>query len=491
MASTCPRMRRTRFSSFCLSRTTWIMPGILRQDCVGIGGYLYAVRKAVNESGHCPNKHSKTGGLVFVGEVDFGSRRQMWHNIQILRLLAVLPLALCEPAPLASALDQATLADRTAPSPAGFQEFLQSLWPIAEQQGVSRGTFDAAFAGLEPDPAAPTAAKRQAEFDQPLKSYLDEAVSTRRITRGRECLKMWHNELQQIERRFGVPREILLAAFGIETDFGNAKGEKDVVRSLATLAYRRPDRPVFRDELISALVILDHGGVARAAMKGSWAGAMGGPQFLPSAFLKYAVTYTGRGSPDIWNNPLDSLASIANFLRQSGWQPGLAWGTEAILPKNFSFATLHGSFAAFAAQGIKSGDGDPFPQGDATLFLPSGAAGPAFLLSANYWILKAYNNSDSYALSLALLAQRIEGKPVFRGHWPEGQVFLSRTQKAEIQRLLESLGFYRGPIDGRFGQASRDAIHTYQISVQAYPADGYGSLDVLRRLKKSAETRSR
>jgi membrane-bound lytic murein transglycosylase B len=218
---------------------------------------------------------------------------------------------------------------------------------------------------------------------------------------------------------------------------------------------------------------------------------MGGPQFLPSAFLKYAVSYTGRGSPDIWNNDLDSLASIANFLRQSGWQPGLSWGTEAILPKNFGFTTLHGSFAAFAAHGVKSAHGDPFPQGDATLFLPSGAAGPAFLLSANYWILKAYNNSDSYALSLALLAQRIEGKPAFRGHWPEGELFLSRTQKAEIQRLLESLGFYHGPIDGRFGQASRDAIHTFQIGVEAHPADGYGSLDILRRLRESAETPSR
>ncbi|MGB6177610.1 MAG: lytic murein transglycosylase, partial [Methylocella sp.] len=324
-----------------------------------------------------------------------------------------------------------------------------------------------------------------------LKSYLDEAVSPRRIARGRQCLHAWRAELVRIERRFGVPREILLAAFGIETDFGKAKGEKDVVRSLATLAYRRQDRPVFRDELIGALVMLDHGGVARAAMRGSWAGAMGGPQFLPSAFLKYAVSYDGPGFPDIWSNPLDSLASIANFLRQSGWQPGLSWGTEAILPKNFGFASLHGSFAAFAAQGVKSSTGDPFPQGDATLYSPSGAAGPAFLLSANYWILKAYNNSDSYALSLGLLAQRIEGKPALRGHWPAAEIFLSRTQKAEIQRLLESLDFYHGPIDGRFGQASRDAIHTFQISVAAHPADGHGSLDILRRLRESAESPSR
>jgi lytic murein transglycosylase len=411
----------------------------------------------------------------------------MRHNVQLFRLLTVLPLALCWPVRFAPALDQP--ANRVAPSPESFNDFLQSLWPLAAERGIARATFDAAFAGLTPDPAASAASNSQAEFDKLLKSYLDEAVSPRRIARGRKCLKRWQDELQQIERRFGVPREILLAAFGTETDFGNAKGEKDVVRSLATLAYRRQDRPVFLDELIGALVMLDHGGVARAAMKGSWAGAMGGPQFLPSAFLKYAVTYTGQGSPDIWNNPLDSLASIANFLRQSGWRPGIPWGTEAILPKNFDFASLHGSFAAFAEDGVKSANGDPFPQGDATLFLPSGAAGPAFLLSANYWILKAYNNSDSYALSLGLLAQRIVGQPRLRGRWPEGEIFLSRTQKAEIQRLLENLGFYHGPIDGRFGQASRDAIHDFQIRVEARPADGYGSLDILRRLRESAESR--
>jgi len=420
------------------------------------------------------------GGLAFVSEVGSGSRRQMRHNFQLLRLLAVLPLALCWPARVAPAVEQP--ANRVAPSSEGFQVFLQTLWPLAAERGIARATFDAAFAGLTPDPAAPAASNRQAEFDKPLKSYLDEAVSPRRIARGREYLRAWRAELSNIEQRFGVPAGIILAAYGVETDFGKAKGEKDVVRSLATLAYRRQDRPVFGDELISALVMLNNGGVARAAMKGSWAGAMGGPQFLPSAFLKYAVSYTGQGSPDIWNNALDSLASIANFLRQSGWQPGLSWGTEAILPKNFGFASLHGSFGDFAAKGVKSANGDPFPQGDATLFLPSGAAGPAFLLSANYWTLKAYNNSDSYALSLSLLAQRIEGKPPPRGHWPEAEIFLSRMQKAEIQRLLENLGFYHGPIDGRFGQASRDAIHDFQISAKFLPADGFATPELLDRL---------
>lgn len=454
-------------------------------------GILYAVDKEVNAIGPCPNNRWTTGGLAFFFEVDFGSHWQMRHDIQLFRLLTVLSLALCWPVRFAPALAQANSTHQTAPPSAGFQDFLQTLWPLAEQKGISRATFDLAFAGLTPDPAAPAASNSQAEFDKPLKSYLDVAVSPRRIARGRECLNKWRAELSKIERRFGVPAVIIVAAFGIETDFGKAKGEKDIIRSLATLAYLRQDRPVFRDELIGALVMIEKDGVPRKQMQGSWAGAMGGPQFLPSAFLKYAVSYTGRDSPDIWNNALDSLASIANFLRQSGWQPGLSWGTEAMLPKNFGFASLHGSFAAFAAQGFKSTNGDPFPQGDATLFLPSGAAGPAFLLSANYWILKAYNNSDSYALSLSLLAQRIEGKPAPRAHWPEAEIFLSRTQKAEIQRLLESLDFYHGPIDGRFGQASRDAIHDFQIRVKFPSADGFATPDLLDRLKAEASGRPR
>jgi membrane-bound lytic murein transglycosylase B len=410
----------------------------------------------------------------------------MRKTVKLLFVIVMLALVLCGPAAVLFTLEPAAAGGQAALSPDGFQEFLQTLWPLAQQKGISRGTFDAAIAGLTADPALTAASNPQAEFDKPLKTYLGGAVTARRIGRGLECLHAWSSELSTIEQRFGVPASIILAAYGIETDYGTAKGEKDVIRSLATLAYSRQDRPVFRDELIGALVMLDKHGVARAAMKGSWAGAMGGPQFLPSAFLKYAVGYQGAGSPDIWNNPLDSLASIANFLRQSGWQPGLPWGMEVILPENFSFASLHQGFAAFAAQGVKNANGDTLPQGDATLFLPSGAAGPAFLLSANYWILKAYNNSDSYALSLALLAGRINGKPGLRGHWPEGEVFLSRTQKAEIQRALEKLGIYHGQIDGRFGQASRDAIHEFQLSIKAGPADGFATPGLLGRLAAEA-----
>ncbi len=426
--------------------------------------------------------------LAFLFEVDFGPLLQMRKTLKRSCVLAV--LALCWPVRVALSLDQTAPQGQGVAIFAGFQEFLQSLWPLAQQKGVTRETFDAAFAGLAPDPALPAASNAQAEFEKPLKSYLSEAVSARRIARGKDCLQAWRTELSKIEQRFGVPAAIVLAAYGMETDYGRAAGEKDVIRSLATLAYVRPDRPVFRDELIGALLMLDKSRIPRAAMKGSWAGAMGGPQFLPSVFLKYAVSYAGTGAPDIWHNPLDSLASIANFLRQSGWQPDLAWGMEVILPKEFGFASLHQSFGAFAAAGVKSTRKDALPQGEATLFLPSGAAGPAFLLSSNYWVLKTYNNSDSYALSLALLAGRISGEPGLRGHWPEGEIFFSRTQKAEFQRLLERLGLYHGQIDGRFGQTSRDAIHDFQISVGIADADGFATPALLSRLAAEADRRS-
>lgn len=394
-----------------------------------------------------------------------------------LGLILLIALALCAPARAGA-----------APARAEFQQFLQAIWPLAQAKGVRRETFDAALQGLEPDPAAPTAASKQAEFDKPLSAYLAEAASAQRIQRGRAALKQWDADLARIEPRFGVPREILVATFGVESDYGRAQDGKDIIRSLATLAFKRQDRALFLDEFVSALVILDKGDIPRARLTGSWAGAMGGPQFIPSAYLKYAVSADGSAFPDIWGRPQDSLASIANFLRQSGWRPGLPWGMEVILPQNFDFASLHRSFADFAALGVASADGSPLPSaGEATLFLPSGAQGPAFLLSENYWVLKQYNNSDSYALSLGFLADRIKGKPSLRGHWPAGESFLSRTQKAAIQSLLEKLGFYKGSIDGRFGQASRDAIHDFQINVKAAPADGYGSMDVLRRLREAAE----
>lgn len=370
-----------------------------------------------------------------------------------------------------------------------FSDFLQALWPRAQERGVRRETFDTALAGLEPDPSAPKPSTHQAEFDRALNSYLANAVTARRVTQGKALLQQWRDVLARVEARFGVPREILVAAYGIETDYGRASGGKDIIRSLATLAYTRSDRDLFKDELVAALVILEKGAAPRARLRGSWAGAMGGPQFLPSAYLNYAVAYSGSGFADIWGSPPDIFASIANFLRASGWTPGLPWGLEVTLPEGFDFAFLRNDFSAFSARGVRAADGSSLPErGSATLFLPSGADGPAFLLGENYWVLKAYNNSDSYALSLGHLADRLAGAPGVRAPWPKREPMLSRSEKSEMQQLLARRGFYEGTIDGRFGQVSRDAIHAFQKSAGLHPADGYGSAEVLRRLRDGAGT---
>jgi membrane-bound lytic murein transglycosylase B len=373
------------------------------------------------------------------------------------------------------------------PDDAGFHAFIERLWPKAAARGVSRGTFEQAFAGVTEDPSAPAAQGKQPEFERPLSAYFGEAVSPARIARGRALAQQWQAELGQIEQRFGVPRAILLAAWGMESDFGRSRGDKDLIRSLATLAFRNKDRELFADELLNALVILEKGAVSRTKMKGSWAGAMGDPQFLPSAYLKYAVSYNGGGFADIWDKPADTLASIGNFLAASGWKRGLPWGLEVNLPANFAYQTLHADFHDFAAKGVTPADGASLPAaGKATLFLPSGAGGPAFLLSDNYWVLKAYNNSDSYALSLACLGDRIMGRQIPHAAWPKGQKIWSRDDKIEIQKLLAHLSLYDGTFDGKFGQASRDAIHAFQIEDKDFPADGIGRADLLTRLRARA-----
>jgi membrane-bound lytic murein transglycosylase B len=368
-----------------------------------------------------------------------------------------------------------------------FHTFLETLWPQAAARGVSRATFEQALAGLSEDSSVPAAVGKQPEFERLLSAYFAEAVSTTRIARGQALAQRYRQELATIEQRFGVPRATLLAAWGMESDFGRVRGDKDIIRSLATLAFRRQERALFVEELLNALVILEKGALPRFKMKGSWAGAMGDPQFLPSAFLKYAVSYSGGGFADIWERPTDTLASIGNFLRASGWNRALPWGLEVNVPAHFAFATLHADFRAFAAAGITATEGSALPAaGKATLFLPAGADGPAFLLSDNYWVLKAYNNSDSYALSLACLGDRIVGRAGLHRAWPKHQKLWSRNDKIEIQKLLTRLKLYDGTLDGKFGQASRDAIHAFQIEAHDAPADGIGGADLLTLLRARA-----
>ncbi len=364
-----------------------------------------------------------------------------------------------------------------------FTAFLESLWPRAAAQGVRRSTFEAAVAGLVPEQGLPRGSAGQPEFDKPLQTYLQEAVSAGRIAKGRALASRYVSALAASESRFGVPGEICLAAWGMESDFGRSQGSRDIVRTLATLAYTRPDRPLFGDEFIAVLLILERG-ASRDRLKGSWAGAMGDPQFLPSAYLKYAVSAAGDAVPDIWTNPADVLTSIASFLRAQGWAPNQPWIEDVVLPRGFAFPTLHASATEWGALGLRRQDGRlPQGEGDAALFLPSGAAGPAFLLFPNYFVIKQYNNSDSYALSLGTLARRIAGGEPLSTPWPTRPSNLSRSDKAFIQARLAAKGLYDGAQDGKFGPKARDAIHAFQKQAGLQPADGFATPALVASLR--------
>jgi membrane-bound lytic murein transglycosylase B len=394
-------------------------------------------------------------------------------------LIAVAPVeALAQQAPAAA----------TAPS--DFRRFVEGLWPRAREARVSRATFDGVLATLTLDTSLAGIGSKQPEFERPLKAYLAAAASPARAARARAVAAPHAEVLAEVERRYGVPREIVLAIWGLETDFGRDHGERDVLRSLASLAYYQPDRTKLQDEVVAALVILEQGQVRRDRLRGSWAGAMGNPQFVPSAYLKYAVSFDGSGPPDIWTSVPDSLASIANFLRQSGWTPGQPWGTETSVPAGFAFPFIRQDVSAWSRAGFRGLDGAPLRgSGSAMLFLPIGPAGPAFLLQPNFFVLKEYNFSDAYALAASILSDRIAGRAALRAPWPDESEPLSRADRRKIQEALTRLGLYSGDLDGRIGPLTRDAVHAYQKQAGISPADGYPSASILRRLTEAGENR--
>ena len=371
------------------------------------------------------------------------------------------------------------------PRQGDFARFIDSLRPLAQARRVSRTTFDMAFAGVTPDPAVIANARRQPEFERPLQAYVEAAVTALRLRQGADALTRWSAELARIEAVSGVPRQIVVAVWGMETDFGADTGSKYVIRSLATLAFLRQADGSLRDELLAALEILQKGEATRATLKGSWAGAMGQPQFVPSAYAKYAVSFAGRHAPDIWQSIPDSLASIGNFLKLAGWQRGLPWGAEVKVPAGFDYASLRQDFPAWSARGFRAVDKGALPAaGDASLFLPAGAGGPAFLLSDNYWVIKTYDISDAYAVSVAVLGDRLAGGPGIRAAWPDAPV-LDHNGRSEVQVRLAELGFYHGKMDGKLGPQAREAIHAFQVAVGFSPADGYASPALLARLEQA------
>jgi membrane-bound lytic murein transglycosylase B len=377
----------------------------------------------------------------------------------------------------------AALSGEREASPASFTAFVAGLWPAARARGVSRATFEAAFAGVTSDPKIVELTGKQSEFVKPIWSYLDGAVSEARVARGRAAATEHAATLAAIERRYGVERSVVLGVWGMETNYGSFTGGKDVIRSLATLAHLRYRGGFFRDELLTALVILQQGHVARADMKGSWAGAMGQTQFMPSSFRKWAVDQDGDGHKDIWTSVPDALASTANYLKSHGWRRGLPWAVEVRLPPRFDYKTRKAAFPRWAALGARRADGKAMPHdGEATLFQPAGAHGPAFLVTANFSAIKAYNSSDAYALGVGLLGDRIGGAAGVQAAWPVNEPQLDHAQRREVQRRLASMGFHIGDADGRIGTRTRDALRAFQERRGLVP-DGHPSVGALQALR--------
>lgn len=385
----------------------------------------------------------------------------------------------------------ALAASLVAPSLAlaNSADFVRGLWPEAERAGVSRQAFEAAFASYSPIPQVIELTRKQPEFTQTVQQYIDKRVTAAQAAKGQVMRGEWAQTLAGAQQRYGVQPEIVLAIWGMETNFGGFMGGSNTIHALATLTEKGYRADFFRSELVTALRIVSDGHVSPGAMVGSWAGAMGHTQFMPSSFMRYAVDYNGDGRKDIWNSVPDALGSTANYLNSFGWRPGETWGYEIKLPSGFDFAAARSMGKAplsqWQAMGIARASGRAFPRPDdmARLYMPAGAAGPAFLLLPNFDVIKRYNNSDSYALAVGHLADRILGSGGFMTPWPAGDYALTKAQRGEVQALLGRAGFDVGSADGVIGPKTRAGVIAYQ-QARGLPADGHVSGLLLDRLKR-------
>ena len=339
-----------------------------------------------------------------------------------------------------------------------FVAFIQSLWPSAKAAGITRKTFDRAFAGIaEPDPVALKLANNQPELTATTSAYLAKAVTPARIEAAKEVKASMDDKLKAFEDRYKVDRHILLAIWGMESNFGKDKGSMSVMRSLATLAYSGHKKDYAREQIIAALKMLQKGVISEENFTGSWAGAMGHTQFIPTSYLASAVDWTGDGKKDIWNSSSDALASTANYLAKAGWKSDRPWGWEIKLPKNFDKALIGRDHwkkvGDWTKLGIVRADGGKFPNPnvDAFVMVPQGVSGPRFLVTQNFLAIMDYNLSHSYALAVGHLADRIRGGGPFLANWPEVKYDLSGKQRTELQKRLNAKGFETGGDDGRVG----------------------------------------
>lgn len=383
--------------------------------------------------------------------------------------------------------DAAAAPAAVAEQQTDFDHFVHDFRATAIANGISPEVYDRATSGISFNPRVQELNLKQPEFVRPVWEYLQGVITPQRIERGRELMEQYADLLHRLEAQYGVPPQILTAIWGIETNYGRNQGSFNLVEALANLAFAGPRAEYGRRELLATLQMAQQQNIDPTSMSGSWAGAFGQTQFIPTTFLKYAVNGTGNGRIDLWNSVADALASTANYLQQSGWQTGQSWGQEVRLSAEFPYASADTSIrrpvSEWAQLGVRAMPGQNLPDGDqlAAILLPAGHRGPAFLVLNNFKALLTYNSSISYGLAVGLLADRLKGLAGVQASWPVDEPALDLSSAIALQQGLTDLGFSTGGADGVFGPKTRDAIRLYQES-RGLPADGFPTESLVERV---------
>ena len=371
---------------------------------------------------------------------------------------------------------------------ANFHQCLERLWPLAARRHISSATFNRHTASLSPDLQIMDLLDNQPEFTKSVWDYLDTLVTEARIAKGRELLQKYRASFDAVERAYGVDRHVIAAIWGIESNYGTQGGDRPVIRSTATLACIGRRQNYFREEFLAALEILERNDVRPERLVGSWAGAFGPTQFMPTAFKRYAVDFDRDGRRDVVDSVPDLIASTANNLKKDGWVPGQTWGYEVVVPAtlNFMLADRRRALAVrnWQAHGITRPHGAAFPrlEDQAFLFVPAGVQGPGFLMLHNFRVIMRYNPAEAYALAIGHLADRLRGGGPFAQGWPRYERVLSRDERLELQQLLDRHGYDVGEPDGHLGAKTKAAIREFQAKNGKIP-DGFASASLLGQLR--------
>jgi membrane-bound lytic murein transglycosylase B len=371
---------------------------------------------------------------------------------------------------------------------ANFRKCLEEIWPLAQRRNVPRPMFDQLLAGVTPDLRIMDLLDSQPEFTRAPWEYLDGLVSDARIADGRAILARYRTQFDAMEKAYGVDRHIIAAIWGVESNYGTQIGDRPVIRSTATLACIGRRQEFFREELLAALEIVARGDVREQHLMGSWAGAFGPTQFMPTTYRRFAVDFDGDGRRDVVESVPDLVASTANHLKREGWTSGQTWGYEVVIPAGFNFLladrTQMKTMREWEQAGIRRAGGKAFPRTSdrAFLLVPAGAQGPGFLLLQNFRAIMKYNPSEAYALAIGHLADRLRGGEPFVQAWPRHERVLTREERLELQQRLARGGYDVGEPDGRFGPRTRNALRQFQAAMGATP-DGFATASILERLR--------